>query len=134
MNNRWTIVSALLIAVVAQGCSSESRSGVTGSVTYLGEPIAVGTITFLPKTENGIKCGALIDQGKYTVEPKVGPQPGTHRVEIRWAKSTGKKNKNEFGEEIDVRHEGLPEKYHTNSTLTADIKPGANVINFQLEK
>jgi len=103
-------------------------------VTYVGEPVSVGTITFIPQSETGIKCGGLIDQGKYRIEPKVGPQPGPHRVEIRWAKATGKKNKNEFGEEIDVRQEALPDKYHANSTLTADIKPGANVIVFQLEK
>ena len=50
------------------------------------------------------------------------------------AKPTGKKYKNEFGEELDVRREGLPDKYHANSTLTADIKAGENVIDFHLEK
>jgi hypothetical protein len=124
---------ALLAAAAALGCSSEGRSGVTGKVTYRGEPITVGTITFIPKAENGIRSGGLIDQGTYKVEPKVGPDPGPHRVEIRWAKATGKKNRNEFGEEIDVRQEALPDKYHANSTLTADIKRGANVIDFQLD-
>jgi hypothetical protein len=129
------ITAALLLAAAATlGCSSDSRVGVTGKVTYQGEPVTVGTITFLPTAENGTKCGGLIDQGAYQVEPQFGPQPGPHRVEIRWAKSTGKKFKNEFGEEIEVRQEGLPDKYHANSTLTAEIKAGANVIDFQLEK
>jgi hypothetical protein len=134
MNRHWIIAAALAAIAAAQGCSSDSRSGVTGTVSYGGEPISVGTITFIPNVENGFKSGGLIDQGKYKIEPKVGPGAGPHRVEIRWAKSTGKKNKNEFGEEIDVRQEGLPDKYHTKSTLTADIKPGPNVINFQLDK
>ncbi len=49
-------------------------------------------------------------------------------------KPTGKKYKNEFGEVLDVRQEGLPEKYHAKSTLTATIKPGMNVVHFNLEK
>ena len=131
---RWIIWAVLLAAAGVLGCSSDSRVGVTGMVTYLGEPVAVGTITFLPTAQNGIKSGGLIEKGAYKVEPQSGPQPGPHRVEIRWAKPTGKKFKNEFGEELDVRQEGLPDKYHANSTLTADIKAGANVIDFQLEK
>ena len=38
------------------------------------------------------------------------------------------------GEEIQVRQEGLPEKYHNQSMLTAEIKAGKNVIDFALEK
>ena len=131
---RWIIRATLLAAAGVLGCSSDSRVGVTGKVTYQGEPVAVGTITFLPAAESGTKCGGLIENGAYKVEPQLGPQPGPHRVEIRWAKPTGKKFKNEFGEELDIRQEGLPDKYHANSTLTADIKAGVNVIDFQLEK
>jgi hypothetical protein len=131
---RSIIAAMLLAAAGVLGCSSDNRVGVTGQVTYQGEPVAVGTITFLPAAQNGIKSGGLIDQGTYQVEPKSGPQPGPHRVEIHWAKPTGKKFKNEFGEELEFRQEGLPDKYHANSTLTAEIKSGANVIDFQLEK
>jgi hypothetical protein len=131
-----SILEAALVFLVAgmMGCSSDGRSGVEGKVTYGGEPIGVGTITFIPKAENGIKCGGLIENGTYRVESKVGPEPGPHRVEIRWAKPTGQKFKNEFGEELERRQEGLPEKYHANSTLTAEIKAGENVIDFALEK
>jgi hypothetical protein len=132
---RGIIRIALLLAATGMlGCSSGDRVGVQGKVTYASEPLAVGSITFIPTSEKGIKCGGLIVNGAYTVEPKFGPVPGPHRVEIHWAKATGKKYKNEFGEEIDVRQEGLPDKYHVNSTLTADIKSGNNVIDFHLDK
>jgi len=131
----WTLRTFLLLAAaVVLGCSSGSRTGVQGTVTYGGQPLAVGTITFIPTAEQEIKCGGLIENGAYKVEPEFGPSPGPHRVEIRWAKPTGKKSKNEFGEELDIRQEGLPDKYHANSTLTADIKSGDNVLNFALEK
>jgi hypothetical protein len=116
------------------GCSSSGAAAVEGKVSYGGEPIDVGSIAFIPTGETGIKSGGLIEKGTYKIDPKTGPAPGKHRVEISWKKSTGKKSKNEYGEEIERRQEGLPEKYHAQSTLTADIKPGKNVIDFPLEK
>jgi len=133
---RWCFVFAALIALTAgtSGCSSAGAASVEGKVSYGGEPIDVGTITFIPTSGEGVKRGGLIEKGAYKVDAKAGPAPGSHRVEIRWAKPTGKKSKNEFGEEIERRQEGLPEKYHAESTLTADIKAGKNVIDFELEK
>lgn len=126
-------LTVLLGAVALAGCSG-GRSGVEGSVTYDGEPIPIGTISFLPTGETGIKCGGRIENGRYKVDADFGPMPGPHRVEIRWAKPTGQKYKNEFGEVFDRTREGLPEKYHSNSTLTADIKSGANNLDFNLHK
>ncbi len=116
------------------GCSSDGRVGVEGTVTYDGQLLDVANITFIPTSGAGVKSGGLIDNGKYKVEPAIGPTPGPHQVEIRWAKPTGKKYRNEFGEELHVRQEGLPNKYHTNSTLSAEIQSGNNVLDFQLVK
>src|SRR6478736_3659332 len=127
-------VALLALVFVGSGCSKESGVALEGKVSYGGEPIDVGTITFLQTSGSGIKSGGLIENGNYKVDSKTGPGPGPHRVEIRWARPTGKKSKNEFGEEIQKRQEGLPEKYHAQSTLTAEIKPGKNVIDFELEK
>jgi hypothetical protein len=127
-------VALLAFVVSAAGCSKDGGVALEGKVSYGGEPIDVGTITFIPTSGSGIKGGGLIENGNYKVDAKTGPGPGPHRVEIRWAKPTGKKSKNEFGEEIQKRQEGLPEKYHAQSTLTAEIKPGKNVIDFSLEK
>ena len=121
-------------AMLVPGCSSDKRVGVEGTIKYDGEPIGVGTITFLPAAQPGITCGGRIENGRYKIEPEFGPMPGQHHVEIRWAKPTGKKYHNEFKEEFDVTREGLPDKYHANSILTATIKPGSNTINFDLEK
>src|SRR5687767_5252868 len=111
---RWSFMAASLLVAAGAGCSSDHRAQVQGKVSYGGEVLDVGTITFIPKSE-GNKSGGLIDQGVYTIDAKVGPAPGPHRVEIRWAKPTGKKSKNEFGEELNIRQEGLPEKYHAKS-------------------
>lgn len=123
-----------VLAVSVAGCSKESGVALEGKVSYGGEPIDVGTITFVPTGGEGIKSGGLIENGNYKIEAKNGPGPGSHRVEIRWAKPTGVKKKNEFGEEIQQRREGLPDKFHDQSAVMTEIKPGKNVIDFALEK
>jgi hypothetical protein len=133
MRARVRGVAPALVAVVL-GCSGEGRVGVEGAVTYDGKPIDVGSITFLPADGKGVKAGGAITDGRYKIDPQFGPHPGPHRVEIQWLKPTGKKTKNEFGEVFEQRTEGLPDKYHKGSTLTAEIKSGANVIDFPLEK
>jgi hypothetical protein len=129
----WLAVP-LLGLVLASGCSSNGRVGVNGTVRYMGEPIGIGTITFLHRSAQGIKCGGRIAGGHSEIDPQFGPMPGLHRVEIHWAKPTGKKYRNEFNEEFDETREGLHEKYNKQSTLTATIKPGHNVIDFNLDQ
>jgi hypothetical protein len=107
-------MAVLLGTAALAGCSPNARSVVEGTVTYGGQPIPLGTITFLPEGGKGIKCGGRIENGHYQVEPRFGPMAGPHRVEIRWAKPTGKKYKNAFREEFDVTQEGLPDKYTSN--------------------
>ena len=127
--------AVLFLGVVAfTSCSGNSRVAVAGLVTYDGEPIPIGSIAFLPVDEKGIKAGGRIENGRYKLEAEFGLMPGPHRVEIHWLKPTGKKYKNEFGEEFDRTQEGLPGKYHKDSVLTAEIKSGGNVIDFALEK
>ena len=131
---RAGVTAALSLALAAAaGCGSD-RHGVEGTVTYDGAPVAVGTIAFLPTDGKGIKAGGRIENGRYKLDPQFGLNPGPHKVEVRWAKPTGKKYKNEFGEEFDRTEEGLPAKYHKDTTLTADVRPGENVIDFRLEK
>ena len=60
--------------------------------------------------------------------------PGPIASRSAGPKPTGKKYKNEFGEVLDRGQEGLPEKYHAKSTLTATIEPGANTIDFALDQ
>lgn len=132
---KWLLLLILqLPSVGILGCTNDGRVGVEGKVTYAGTPLDVATITFIPQSGSGIKTGGLIENGAYRIEPKFGPEPGVHRVEIRWAKATGKKYRNEYGEEIDLRQEGLPDQFHDKSTLSADLKSGTNIIDFVLEE
>jgi hypothetical protein len=59
----WFVYPALLLFAGCGGGAGE----ITGQVTYNGEPIPVGRITFLSETGNQEVITAYIIRGKYTV-------------------------------------------------------------------
>jgi hypothetical protein len=111
---------------------------VEGVVTYDGEPVTAGIVSFVPGDGDarsaGAGGGAVVD-GRYHIYPESGLKPGRYRVEIRWGKPTGEKNMNAgYGQSPDVIAEALPDKYHAQSILTADLVFGKNTVDFRLEK
>jgi hypothetical protein len=127
------ITLALACLVLSGGCGG-STATVEGAVTYDGKPVPAGAISFLAADGKGGSGGASVIDGAYRVPPEPGLKPGTYKVEIRWAKPTGKKFKSESGDILDMTEEGLPEKYNTKSDLKAEVKPGSNKIDFDLPK
>ncbi len=123
---------AVALAMLA-GCGDQATD-LEGTVTYDGKPVDAGAISLVATGEGGRSGGGSIVDGKIVLNPENRPPPGKYRVEIRWSKLTGKKFKTDSGELLDDRAEGLPEKYHSKSELTAELKPGKNVINFDLKK
>jgi hypothetical protein len=108
---------------------------VEGEITYDGQPVEVGIISFLPTEDGGVSGGGPIIQGKYYVDPDVGLVPGTYRVEIRWPKPTGEINKEAgYGQSPIVVAEAIPEKYNKESILIVEVVAGENTIPFHLEK
>ena len=71
------MAAALLLA--AAGCGGGDAT-VSGEVSYEGEPVTAGYITFAPADGKGPTAGGPIKDGKYTVE-KVTPGPKVVRVE-----------------------------------------------------
>jgi len=128
------VALAAVCLALSSGCGA-SRSTAEGVVTYDGKPVTAGVISFLASdAKAGGSGGGTILDGKYRLPPEVVLKPGTYRVEIRWAKPTGRKIRSETGEDLEVTEEGLPEKYNARSELTADVKSGSNTIDFNLTK
>jgi hypothetical protein len=107
---------------------------VAGAVTYDGEPIKAGSIAFVATEAKQISNGGAILDGRYHIPANVGPSTGRFRVEIRWAKPTGRQYRSETGAMLDVTEEGLPARYNDATELTAELKPGSNTLDFNLEK
>jgi hypothetical protein len=117
---------------------------VSGAVTYNGESVESGSISFQPAAGTGAGFGAQIVEGKYTVE-KVRPGKyvallrGVHKQlapqsteeairQYEEAKAAGRTTLDHFGQKADY----IPEDAEGNSQ-TVEINSGANTLDFALK-
>lgn len=130
---RLGFAPVIFAAALSAGCSGSPR--IEGTVTLGNQPVDEGTITFFPEgsRDAGVNASAEIKNGKYSIDsPNL--KPGSYRVEIYWFKKTGKqvKNTNDPGTMIDETKQVVPDEYNRNTKLKADLKSGANTVNFEL--
>ena len=69
----------LLLMLIACGCFNQGKTQLQGEVTYGGQPVALGTITFTPKAD-GFRAIQTIKDGKFDISAKNGVQPGEYNV------------------------------------------------------
>ena len=124
-------LSLLLVAlVVGCGDAGPPLAEVSGIVTYDGQPLPTGTITFVPQGADLPYAYATIQgDGTYyaeTPEYGNGVPVGNHKVMISAMK--------DMGPEAPVELL-IPSKYSSDqsSGLTANVVEGENTINFPLE-
>ena len=120
--------------LVVSGCASgDNRVAVEGTVMVDGKPMGMGSLALIPLEEKARTSGEAIANGKFSIPAKRGPTPGKeYRVEVHWGKPTGRKTRE--GPRIDEEYaEGLPDKYHKASTLTAKFTPGTNRLDLDLQ-
>ena len=129
------VLALCLLAGCNRGYSGDRRYPLSGTVLVDGQPLDVGAISFLPMDQDAQRVsGGPIADGKYSVEEARGSNAGKYRVEIRWYKKTGRSLRDaDTGEPYDERKEGLPERYHKESELTAEIATGKTAFNFDLK-
>jgi hypothetical protein len=142
MKFRVALIVCVCPCLVVAGCGQKYSGGkrfpLSGKVTFNGEPIDLGSISFIP-LENGQRVsGGTISDGAYAVPEAHGANAGKYRVEIRWQKKTGKKVRKQIDSagtivEDDVRAEGLPAEFNTDSTLTAEVSATHTRFDFHLK-
>lgn len=130
----------VVLALFALGCGSEpfQRGAVNGQVTFGGQPVANGTIVFIP-TGAGLSASASAEivAGKFAIPGKQGPSVGTHRVEVLAMRNNGKKEAGSPyppGTMVDDIEQYIPASYNHQSELKADVKSGGQTINFDLKQ
>ena len=115
------------LAVLVAGCRKSDRpplGAVTGTVTLDGSPLASAAVTFTPAGAGRTSLGTTDAAGRYALtylRDIAGANIGRHAVRITTAS------------EENGGKEALPAKYNSASGLSADVKPGANTIDFSLE-
>jgi hypothetical protein len=123
----------ILLACIA-GCGrSGGLAQISGAVSYDGQPVKKGTITFAPADGNGPTAAAAIADGRYTLKVS----PGQKLVRIEGYKVLGQRHyspNNPSSPMVDIQEQILPERYNTKSQLTREITPALGACDFVLEK
>jgi hypothetical protein len=144
-----TGLTALSFAWTAGGCGDDlkPRYRVSGKVTYKGQPLAKGTISFSPVDQAGEGAYGEVVAGSYrltTYTPGDGAVPGRYRVSIASAEAVTPPaafdtNPNATPEAAVARAQrtakhNIPVKYASPdaSGLTAEVKATSNTLNFEL--
>jgi hypothetical protein len=123
--------------LTAGGCGSRTgieRVAVSGAATYLGQPIEVGQIRFVPIPPSvGPITVELIRDGRYETLASGGVPVGTHRVELRMYDPEEYRTAPKTAGSPAVK-QLLPDKYNLKSELTLTVDRGSGPINhdFQL--
>ena len=130
------LAMSMVLMTGCGGSPAANRAAVRGKVTLDGEPVNGGRISFIP-TGQGPQSGTVIKDGTYEISQDLGVAIGENRVEIRWAKETGRTVLNPFGDasmgKIAEAKEVMPPRYHETSELKASVKEGDNEVNFDLK-
>jgi hypothetical protein len=125
---KW--LTLLFVLSLLGGCSPAAAT-VSGEVTVDGQPLKKGFIVYSPADQNGIPMTAEIENGAYTLKTVAGPKfvqiSGQVLVEER------KDPSNPDAPPIPIWRETLPDRYHSKSQLTFDVKPGKNTKDWSVE-
>ncbi len=81
----WMLACVPALYLTGCGESGPTRYGVSGTVTYKGEPVPYGDIVFEPdssKGNEGPAARATIEKGAYVIEKEKGAVAGPLRVRI----------------------------------------------------
>lgn len=118
----------LLLCVFA-GCGNSKMGKVNGVVTMDGQPVADAFIKFIPKGDQGTSSfGKTESDGSYQMrfsDSEYGALIGTYHVTI----STGDVKADNSGSVPET----VPDIYNTKTTLSAEVKSGKNVLDFDLK-
>lgn len=119
---------AVLLVCLTLGCKSDGLVIAAGRVTFDGQPLADGSISFCPFDKTVAPQGGRIQGGRFQLRC----HPGKHRVEI--LASRPKAGAVEITPGMTPQEQYIPARYNDASSLEAEVTPqGPNEFTFELE-
>jgi hypothetical protein len=111
----------LVVLLVGCGPSGPTRIPVTGQISFDGQPLSKGTITFIPTGEGTAASGEIID-GKFAIAQEVGPSPGRSRVEVLSYQETGRQVPGMVPGTMEPEiKQVIPDQYNTRTKLEQEL-------------
>lgn len=126
-----TCLMAATLPVLTVGCGGEPRGDVSGTVTFDGQPVAQGMVSFERVEASGPARNVPLRDGTYQASGAAGLTPGTYRVRI----SADDVDAMGIGPETDqhtpFKHVSLlPPVWNTESQLSVEVRQGRNTFHF----
>lgn len=122
------LLAVAVLSLVGCGPSGPVTYPVSGTVTFDGQPLPEGFITFVPEGDISPDAGKIVE-GKFEFRA----QAGKKRIEIN-------ANRTKPGAKVEPSmgavpfEQYIPEAYNTKSTLTEEVKSsGENKFTFDLK-
>jgi hypothetical protein len=129
---------SMVVLAYCSGCGGDKRCPVNGEVTFQGQPVPEGSISFEPADGKGPTTGGPILNGQYRLDGDAAPLPGKKVVRISGGRKTGRKV--HAGEPFpkDVMMDEfvrlVPDTYGPRSNLTCEITlESTNKTDFHLK-
>jgi hypothetical protein len=147
-------VGLTLFSACSDDGFGRQRYSVHGTVTYKGEKLAQGQISFLPEGQGGQAASGQIDNGYYslsTLTPGDGALPGKYKVTVVAKDSDPEKVRSEaqtkgmppgaalpqplIAKANKEAKSKIPTRYNlpTTTDLTADVEARSNTKDFELK-
>lgn len=148
---RFRLLAAFASVLLLAGCGGGDefeQIDVSGTATYMGQPIEDGAVLFVPKIANPLDTArgaqpvrtAQIINGKYSATGRGGVAPGEYILQVEaYTKNPGASaDAAQEGEAVPdamiVKDQVLSEKHNKKSEVTLTIESGSDPIekNFEL--
>ena len=120
------LVAACWALCLGCGPTGPPLYSVEGEVSFDGQPIPAGHISFIPEDSKGRTAATKIENGQYATEARAGE----YKVKIQASREVGPMIES-MGER--AREHYIPSKYNLRTTLSKTVEPQDNVFQFQLE-
>ena len=124
------VVVAILLPWVS-GCG-DGKGAVRGTVTFDGQSVKSGAVTFVSLEGPLVREGAAITDGAFTAKVP----PGKYKLELNAQKFASKRKQIGMDgkeEELTLTEELFPAYYNAKSELVEMIKAGDNTITLNLK-
>lgn len=135
-NSAWSVAVLAAAAIGAMGCGRGIGATATGTIRANGKPVPAGVIVrFQPRVPNGsTSIGVTDDRGHFVLRfnaKTVGVMPGESVVSLAIRESYDAQGVPFIPE--GLRAIRIPESCGAGSTLVKTVKPGANVIDIDID-
>ena len=121
------LVSVTFMAVGSTcGCNTGKTQPVSGTVTYNGIPVEMGSISFISDDPDIAPVGGVIEQGKFSFTASVGK----NRVEIFGSRPLPPERQDSPG--AILYEDYIPAEFNTASTLSIEVNSSTTVFPFNL--